>query len=292
MSESDTPMQMWQLELRSLEQFREWAARDAEVLRFRRGLQHRLEAELPRGGERWYLGYCVVCGRHSHFLYDWQYSDGVHVNWRERLVCSRCNLNNRLRLSMKVAGELADIARSPVYLTEHLTPFAEVLRGRCGKNLVCSEFLGERFVPGQVNGQGVRHEDLTRLSFGDSTFELVLSFDVLEHIPDYSRALKEVARVLRPGGTFAMTVPLHLGSDANIVRATLGADGQVQHLLPPEYHGDPVNPDKGVLCFYHFGWQLLRDLRDAGFSDASFRLYWSADFANIGDEQVIVIARR
>jgi len=291
MNDTSTQMQMWQLDLRTLEQFREWAARDAEVLAFRRALQHRLETELPPSGEAVYLGYCVVCGSHSHFLYDWQYGDGVHVNWRERLVCRGCNLNNRLRLSMKVASELAEIARSPVYLTEQLTPFADVLRRRCA-NLVCSEFLGDRFAPGQADHRGVRHEDLTRLSFADATFELALSFNVFEHIPGYRAALKEVARILRPGGTFAMTVPLHLGSDPNIVRATVTADGQVQHLLPPEYHSDPVDPDRGILCFYHFGWQLLRDLRDAGFSDASFRLYWSSDFANIGNEQVIVIAHR
>jgi SAM-dependent methyltransferase len=274
MHETGTQMEMWQIELRTREQFRDWTVRDAEVLASRRALQQRLEAGLPRGGEGVYVGYCVVCGSHSHFQYDWQYSDGTHINWRERLVCRGCKLNNRLRLSMKVATELADIARSPVYLTECLTPFAELMRGRCA-NLACSEFLGERLASGQMDHRGVRHEDLTHLSFADAAFELVLSFDVFEHIPDYFAALKEVARVLRPGGTLAMTVPLHLGSDLNIVRAKVSEDGEVQHLLPPEYHGDPVEPNRGILCFYHFGWQLLHDLHDAGFSDASFRLYWS-----------------
>jgi SAM-dependent methyltransferase len=274
MNDAGTQMQMWQLDLHTLEQFREWAARDAEVLAFRRALQHRLEAELPRRGEAVYLGFCAVCGLHSHFLYDWQYGDGAHVNWRERLVCRGCSLNNRLRLSMQVAAEACNLQSSDAYLTEHLTPFADALRRRCPR-LICSEFLGPGFVSGQADPRGVRHEDLTRLSFADSAFDLVLSFDVFEHIPDYRAALREVRRVLRPGGMFVMSVPLHLGSAENIVRARLRDDGSVEQLMPPEYHGDPVDPAGGILCFYHFGWELLDEMSHAGLKTPGIRLYWS-----------------
>ncbi len=76
----------------------------------------------------------------------------------------------------------------------------------------------------------------------------------------------------------------------NLVRARLEG-GRVVHLLEPEYHGDPVG-GQGVLCYYHFGWQLLEDLRRAGFADAWLDLYWSADYANLGGPQVFVMARR
>lgn len=89
-----------------------------------------------------------------------------------------------------------------------------------------------------------------------------------------------------------MTVPLHLGSGSNIVRAEIESNGQVRHLLPPEYHGDPVDPDKGILCYYHFGWELLSDMKSAGFADAMIKLLWSSDYANLGDEQAMVIGTR
>jgi len=46
-----------------------------------------------------------------------------------------------------------------------------------------------------------------RLPFGDGTFDRVIASEVLEHIPDDTGAMAELARVLRPGGTMAVTVP-------------------------------------------------------------------------------------
>ena len=46
-----------------------------------------------------------------------------------------------------------------------------------------------------------------RLGFQDATFDLVLSFDVFEHIADSDAHLGEVRRVLRPGGIYALQTP-------------------------------------------------------------------------------------
>jgi SAM-dependent methyltransferase len=46
-----------------------------------------------------------------------------------------------------------------------------------------------------------------RLGFADRTFDLVLSFDVFEHIADSDAHLAEVRRVLRPGGAYALQTP-------------------------------------------------------------------------------------
>jgi SAM-dependent methyltransferase len=49
--------------------------------------------------------------------------------------------------------------------------------------------------------------DALRLPFADGTFDRVIASEVLEHVTDDQQALHEVARVLRPGGTLAATVP-------------------------------------------------------------------------------------
>lgn len=45
------------------------------------------------------------------------------------------------------------------------------------------------------------------LPFGDGCFDRVIAAEVLEHIPDDRTAIRELVRVLRPGGTIAVTVP-------------------------------------------------------------------------------------
>ena len=49
--------------------------------------------------------------------------------------------------------------------------------------------------------------DAYRLPFADGTFDVVICSEVLEHLDDYGAALKEITRVLKPGGLFAPTVP-------------------------------------------------------------------------------------
>jgi SAM-dependent methyltransferase len=49
--------------------------------------------------------------------------------------------------------------------------------------------------------------DALRLPFPDATFDHVIAAEVLEHIPDDRAAVAELARVMRPGGTMAVTVP-------------------------------------------------------------------------------------
>ena len=49
--------------------------------------------------------------------------------------------------------------------------------------------------------------DATAMPFPDGTFDRVIAAEILEHVPRDADAMAEIARVLRPGGLAAITVP-------------------------------------------------------------------------------------
>ena len=89
---------------------------------------------------------------------------------------------------------------------------------------------------------------------------------MLEHVFEYRKAFDELYRVLKKGGRLIFTCPFLFMLDRELQRARILEDGSIEFLMDPEYHGDPIRPE-GVLTFYYFGWGLLDDLTQSGFSD-------------------------
>jgi ubiquinone/menaquinone biosynthesis C-methylase UbiE len=52
--------------------------------------------------------------------------------------------------------------------------------------------------------------DAQRLPFADSSFDIVISCETIEHVPDAQSALNEMHRVARPGGRLFLTTPNYL----------------------------------------------------------------------------------
>ncbi len=67
--------------------------------------------------------------------------------------------------------------------------------------------MGEAGEIGTGGGATTVQGDALRLPFADGTFDRVIASEVLEHIGDDTGAIIELTRVLRPGGTIAVTVP-------------------------------------------------------------------------------------
>lgn len=217
-------------------------------------------------------GKCQVCRTQRWFRCP-ERARNAQVSLRESLVCDTCRSNARQRALAQILFDSIDAARSDVYLTEQASAFYLHLRPHC-RRLWGSEFTASWrqrlrlsiWLMRQGTPVWLRREDVTDLSFADRSIDALASLDVLEHVPDYRRALAQYARVLRPGGTLLMTVPFYSGQADNVELARVGGDGAIEHLQPPEFHGDPLSG--GVLCFHHFGWELLAQMRAAGFAHA------------------------
>jgi SAM-dependent methyltransferase len=119
-------------------------------------------------------------------------------------------------------------------------------------------YIGSQYYPDIPCGEthhGWRSENLERLTFADSSIDLHVTQDVLEHVFDAEATFREIARTLRPGGMHIFTTPLVNKERPTEVCAKLRPDGSIEHLREPEYHGNPVS-EKGSLVTYHWGYDI------------------------------------
>lgn len=99
-----------------------------------------------------------------------------------------------------------------VELCERYGRGRDVLECGCGTGLILERInrfarraAGIDLSPGMLElararGLDVREGSVTDLPFGDASFDVTCSFKVLAHVPDIGKALREMARVTRPGG--------------------------------------------------------------------------------------------
>jgi len=239
-----------------------------------------------------YPAYCSACEQVTQMRIDWLFggwsnvTPSVHPAWTETSVCVKCGLNSRMRALLDFLKTRCDLRKiRSAYIAEQLTPFYRILK-RLVPSLTGSEYCGPHHKSGsrvfiQRYLRWVRHEDLTTLSFADNKFDLVVTLDVFEHVPDYRKAFAEIYRVPRPDGWLAFTIPFFYDLETTRIRAIVNSDGSIIHYLPPEVHGNPLSGE-GSLCFQNFGWDILDTLRNVGFADARAALYWGPWQGHLG----------
>ena len=102
-----------------------------------------------------------------------------------------------------------------------LTPSAEILEIGSGTGALLHELrqrnlraqgveLREAFIEQARDWYGnipISRVSGLALPFRDRSFDVVMSFDVFEHIPDSDAHLREVVRVLKPGGSYVLQTP-------------------------------------------------------------------------------------
>ncbi len=239
-------------------------------------------------------GICWVCNEAVDLSVDYEYSflrNGIFIpNLRERLICPHCLLYARVRsIYHFLCTKINPDTTSSIYITEQTTPLFRLLK-RKFPYVIGSEFLGK---PGKFiadNFPGIRNEDLCDLTFDRDAFDYILTFDCFEHIYDYKKALKECFRCLKKDGTLFFSIPFYPYQENNILRAYLDDDGNIVHILPEEWHGDPIST--GSLCFHNFGWQFIYDTNAIGFESVEVIFYWSSRFGYLGGLRPLFIAMK
>jgi SAM-dependent methyltransferase len=213
-------------------------------------------------------GRCAVCGVEGRFVRNsWVLSRDLRRRYgpaladRESRFCGHCGCSLRVRRIAEVlvglygtgAATLAELVREDGFRVLRIAEINSVGR--------MHPYLAE--VPGLVHVE-YPEEDIQALTWDDETFDLVLTSETLEHVPDPRLALRETRRVLRPGGRHVFTVPVDPS-----VAVTRPRDG-----LGPEHHGRGGGPfalvtrKSDMLVHTDFGRDLPDVVRAEGFDVA------------------------
>lgn len=184
---------------------------------------------------------CVICGRsvQRYLPYRGGWKDMPAVVTEQDMIgsdvenfeCPACGCHDRERhlwLYLQASGLVGEWAGARIL---HLAPERRLSRfiGAAGP----AEYVQGDLYPSHL---GMRRVDLMDIDFPDGCFDLLLANHVLEHVEDDGRALREIFRVLRPGGKAILQTPFagrlsHKLEDPSIrsEAARLAAYGQEDH---------------------------------------------------------------
>lgn len=134
---------------------------------------------------------CPVCG--SHFRHFLPYG---YVTPRPNALCPRCLSLERHRLLWLYLERETDLAaRRPRLL--HIAP--EVCLRRRLKKIYADR--PQEYVTADLESPlADLHFDIQQIPLADATFDAVICNHILEHVADDRKALRELHRILRPGG--------------------------------------------------------------------------------------------
>ena len=142
---------------------------------------------------------CNIC--------SWQGARITDDHWHPTTVCPNCGSQVRHRMFAAILDGISDIpAASQRDLLEgkqvlHFAPERQ-LRDRI--QAIAARYVTADFDRGDCD---LKLDMSSMPSVADASFDAVIACDVLEHVPDDRAAIRELHRILRPGGYAIVTVP-------------------------------------------------------------------------------------
>lgn len=139
---------------------------------------------------------CPCCGgRFRAFV-----SGGVRR--RAAASCPRCGSLERHRVLWVLLERYTDLYSAPHRML-HIAP-----EPRLAAHLAAQPNI-EYTSADLASPHAMEHFDITEIPYPDATFSAIVCCHVLEHVPDDARAMRELRRVLRPGGWAVLDTPVH-----------------------------------------------------------------------------------
>lgn len=141
--------------------------------------------------------FCPVCNRSFRkFL-----SYGSSTALRQNVLCPHCLSLERHRLLWLYLNQKTNFFSDNLDLL-HIAP-EQCFHNRFKKLQNIKYYTGDLESP-----LAEYHFDLHDIPFEDNKFDVIICNHVLEHVEDYNRCMRELYRVLKPGGWAIMQVPI------------------------------------------------------------------------------------
>jgi hypothetical protein len=189
----------------------------------------------------------------------------VALRWRNQAAAILDAFAMGRALSLKQALHMGLFDGLAIYEPAFHGPFVKLFNGK--KDYVRSHFW-EDLLPGAVR-DGLRCEDLTRLTYDADVFDLIITSDVFEHVFEPAAAFREIYRVLKPGGVHVFSLPVRWPFPVASVARARRHGGEIEHLLPPIYHRGGDGSDSLVVT--DWGADLIALLDGIGFKTQASR---------------------
>ena len=153
----------------------------------------------------WYVGRgkeCPLCGCRRRKFLPYGY-----VSPREDALCPRCLALERHRLLWLWLIRESDLGRGAMALPRLLHIAPEVALMRKFSKMYASQPLD--YITADLESPlADMHFDIQQIPLPDGQFDAVICNHILEHVESDIRALKEMHRIMRPGGLGVMLVPV------------------------------------------------------------------------------------
>ena len=130
-------------------------------------------------------------------------------SWHEFSICPRCRSQVRHRLLWAALMKLPDFSAEKILRNKSILHFApEVLLGKQFKKLTHQYKTADFFTEGYHYDNIDYNLDMSNMKvIADHSIDCLVALDVLEHIPDHKKAMREIYRVLKKDGVCILTVP-------------------------------------------------------------------------------------
>jgi SAM-dependent methyltransferase len=186
---------------------------------------------------------------------------------REGTMCGNCSATSRHKAIAYIVGQVLKCGSTSVFQWPSNKSVKILESSARGSYPVMFaekfDYYAVEYDPARIaEGKHPReYADFQKLHYADATFDLVVASDVFEHVRKDENGYREIYRVLKPGGSFIITVPYDHDRPTTTVRVDTSGEKDV-HLLEPEYHGGGGH----TLTYRNYGRALLSLLHRVGYS--------------------------